>query len=111
MNVYMVHRESGEYSDWTYDVQGIFSSYEKARDYLERTERFRFNVGKYKNDDDGWYTDEDYMHYEIHDVASLLTTDGRTFMYRVAGSDLRVFTWDTNETYYITEYELDGRVE
>ena len=33
--VYMVHRESGEYSDWTYDVKGIFSTYDAAKSFIE----------------------------------------------------------------------------
>ena len=34
MKVWMVHAEHGEYSDWTYAVAGVFSTYEKAREYV-----------------------------------------------------------------------------
>lgn len=33
--VWMAHMESGSYSDWEYDVLGIFSSHEKAAEYVK----------------------------------------------------------------------------
>lgn len=109
MKVWMVHRESGAYSDWTYDIKGVFSSYAKAREYLKG---LSFKVGRYK-DDTFWDTDADYMHYDVHDTATLFTTDGKTFMYKVAGSDVLIGWiegYGNNLTYYITEYELDKEV-
>ena len=111
MKVYMVHRESGAYSDWTYEVLGIFSSRAKAREFLKG---FRFDVGRYKSDD-FWDEDADYMHYDVHDVASLFTTDGGTFEFKVAGSDIPIDRCVTNSwtrgTYHITEYELNGALD
>lgn len=34
MSVWMVHAETGQYSDWDYNVCGVFSSYEAARKYV-----------------------------------------------------------------------------
>ena len=109
MKVWMVHRESGEYSDWTYDVKGIFSSYAKAREYLKG---FSFKVGRYKHGT-CWDTYVDYADFDVHDTATLFTTDGKTFVYKVAGDELSVCWaegYGTNVAYHITEYELDKGV-
>lgn len=34
MKVYLVHEEDGEYSDWRFNVAGVFSTHEKAVEYV-----------------------------------------------------------------------------
>lgn len=113
MKVWMVHRESGQYSDWTYEVKGIFSSYTKAREYLSS---INIPVGRMECDD-CWESTILYGlradMYEHLDVATLHTTDGKMFTYGVAGSDLPCegMGWPDNSdcglAFHITEYELD----
>lgn len=126
MLVYMVHGEVGEYSDWTYKVEGIFSSYTAAKVYLESktlgvwlhtkqaVNEYRGNAGLYQTDAiyglPLWRTSPlngvDMKHVE----ATLVSDDGWSFYYTVAGSTYYVGgdgVWE----YFITEYEVDKVVE
>lgn len=101
--VYMVHRESGEYSGWTYDVKGIFSTYEAARRYVEHglTEECR------------QYVDESTS-FEVVEVATAqpkVRTDEHTF-WAVYPHGERVWGYcGSDPTWFITEYAIDEPVE
>ena len=122
MNVYMVHSESGAYSDHEYDVRGIFSTYDGARQYIERqaVEVYRLRGTAYKCDFskafDVWTdtTDEDDLLWELnahrteHEVAETReiapkSTDGATFSYAYPDGTR---TGEHLDTFYITEYEV-----
>lgn len=110
MKVYMVHRESGEYSDWVYRVEGIFSTYDKAREYLEAKSQF-FWLNEYSNPlSKGcrWRpfqskTDEPCV------KVGLVTSDGFSFSYpyKYPFGKKSYFVVGVDEEYFITEYELD----
>lgn len=93
--VYMVHREHGDYSDWTYDVLGVFSTEERAERYLSRVVLHVRNGFGYRSwyDEPGWNT---------HPVALAKADDG-TWAPDCGESRL----WG-EPTYFVTEYELDG---
>ena len=126
MNVYMVHSESGVYSDHEYDVRGIFSTYDGARQYVERqtVEVYRLSGTAYNGDFskafDVWTdtTDEDDLqddllwelnaHRTEHVVAETRaivpkSTDGATFSYVYPDGTRTDEYWNT---FYITEYEV-----
>lgn len=110
MRVWMVHRESGRYSDWTYDVRGVFSTYDKACEYINS---LGVLVGRMECDD-YWENVNIYgmdpSCYDYCDMATPVSTDGVTFRYAVAGSDIpfdEVEPFAYNVSYHITEYELD----
>ena len=123
MTVYMVHSESGVYSDHVYNVHGMFSAYEKAKGYVERqaVEVYRmkgtaFN-GDYSKPFDVWQdtTSEDDLLWdiaaqrvecEVAETRKIVPTsgDGRTFSYVYPDGNRTDEYWDT---FYITGYEVD----
>lgn len=107
VKVYMVHRESGEYSDWTYEVLGMFSSYANARRYLRGIE-----VPLAKESYDPCF----YLAYSDDATvahATLKTTDGKHFTFHVPNRRTPISTFGCRELgdHYITEFELDGSTD
>ena len=99
MKVWMVHAEHGEYSDWTYAVAGVFSTYEKAREYVL--------TQSYPVDEDG-----DYIHAWERDIITPVgqkvareRADGSFIMGDDGGYTPHRVRW------FITEYELDRGAE
>lgn len=129
MTVYMVHGEVGKYSDWTYKVEGIFSSYQRAKMFLEsKTLDLWMHTVQARNESrekaglapideaiarayglPSWRPRPIDGVETRHVQATLVTDDYRHFYYTVAGSSYRIYgdIWE----YFITEYELDEVVE
>lgn len=106
--VYMVYYESGEYSEFLYAVEGVFSSREKAVGYIES---LRLDVGW--NDTIPYCTAIESFNKDIYDhkgTASAVTRDGETWTLECEGMPARRAFEDVR-TYYVAEYELDGLVE
>lgn len=104
--VFLVHTESGEYSDWTYKVHGIFSSHEAAERYIERQVIFA------THDDYSWC----YKSWEEpgEDAVPVHPTskDGVLYEYRGPdGGQLYYCGGEDDPSFYITEYTLDSGVE
>ena len=100
--VYMVHSESGEYSEWCFFVEGIFSSREKAVEYIES---LRFPVAW---DEDMEYCqkcDKFYLRHDMYDhkgEARAVAKDDSTWELKCGDRP------DYDETtYFITEYEVN----
>ena len=90
----MVHAEHGEYSGWTYAVAGVFSTYEKAREYVLAQSCPVDKEGCYV------YTWERDQFPPVGQMAAVELPDGRFVM----GND----EWTPhNVQWFITEYELD----
>lgn len=108
IKVWMVHRESGVYSDWTYDVKGIFSSYELARKYVEQ----QLVVPCYQYYDGGYDIepiDADMLAKTV--TTRLVSKDGVTFWNEFPdGSRIDRRYSEYNATWYITEYGVDDEV-
>ena len=124
MKVYMVHSESGKYSDWTYDVRGIFSTVEKAVEYIESQAMtvYRHVGAKYGMTDtmryDEWYVEKlPFTHKSVYfqqidkviDKRDIIptSTDGRTFRYVMPDGKVNEASWWDWDNYYIDEYEVD----
>lgn len=114
--VWMVHRESGQYSDWEYDVKGIFSTYEKARAYVESqlTVRCYHYVGE-STGYDRWDVNERHFFGDAPPelvetgTTRLVTEDGLTFWSEYPdGERVSKHYWSGDDTWFITEYEVDG---
>lgn len=100
--VYMVHGESGEYSEWCFFVEGIFSSREKAVEYIESQ---GFSVAW---DEDMEYCqkcDEFYLRPDMYDhngVARAVAKDHSTWELKCGDRP------DSDKTtYFVTEYEVN----
>ena len=103
--VYMIHYEHGEYSDWCYCVVGIFSSLEKAKDFMRSIEvNVAYDKGaKYCRVYQGRKPDYYDMHGKAHAVEK---PDGT---WTLECNDMKVYVFMGDEiTFYITEYELDN---
>jgi hypothetical protein len=98
--VYMVHEEDGRYSDWRYNVIGIFSSYDEARKCLD---------GVTVPYDTGWNSiipewgnqDEDTI------TLRLRSKDGKFFQFYHDGKPMFEDEYPY-ASFFITEYELDS---
>ena len=107
VKVWMVHRESGKYSYWTYDVKGIFSSYDLARKYVEQqlvVPCYRRNNGRYEIEP----IDADFL--ETVGITRLVTEDGMTFWAEFPNGRRANRYFGCNTTWYITEYGVDDEV-
>ena len=120
MNVFMVHSECGKWSEWTYGVEGVFSTYDYAKEYIEsKTMMIHRHVGKYYGDGkrvhyDRWDTEEssyenDYRYYYEDSVIDKqvifpTSTDGKTFRYVFPDGNVAD---DWEDAYFIDEYEVD----
>lgn len=127
--VYMVHRESGEYSDWTCDVNGIFSTYEAARRYVEHrlTVKCYHYVGQIGDrhgmiDIDQWrMSDHLYSYFESTSevVPEIVETgmthpvekDAYTFWEAYPDGERVWGSCGSERTWFITEYTIDEPVE
>lgn len=120
-SVYIVHSEYGVYSDLSYAIEGVFSTYDGARKYVESKTMVAFrHAGKVKRD--GWCRDVDvwsngkrYLGESWEDTTEVAmidereisprTTDGKTFMFEYPDGEY-VDCLDA-ETYFVAEYEVD----
>lgn len=131
-SVWIVHSEWGEYSDMAYDVEGVFSSREKAVAFVESHEKTAYHyVGDVVLDSvldsrgrakrvlhaDNWFEDEGHYErrypgrestVELVDTVRIVptTTDGSTFAF-VMPDGTTMDGYDA-ATYYVTEYEVDA---
>lgn len=100
--VFLVHSESGSYSDWSYMPLGVFSSYEKAAEYIRSK-----SLDVIREPESVW---TEFDQYEDYDPASERRTihpassDGRSWFFDIDGA--RFWGWDT-DAFYIDEFELD----
>lgn len=119
--VYMVHRESGEYSDWTYDVKGVFSTYEAAKSYIESqlTVKCYHYVGQIGDrhgmiDVDQWDKSNDrfgFLKIVETGMTHLVEKDANTFWAEYPDGE-RVWGFcGSDPTWFITEYTIDEPVE
>lgn len=106
MKVYMVHCETGEYSDWLYRVLGIFSCKERAKEYLRSIKvlvdgKKRIIVGHRLSNLSLYYDSDDMAAFDFArpvdqgDGRWTLMSDGKP-VYCMYGYD-----------FFITEHELD----
>lgn len=111
--VYVVHWESGQYSDYCYAVCGVFSSREKAVAYIESQSivtRPRFFGPRElvnPNKPDYYMPLREYENREDADVVVTPTTkDGITFQY-ISPLGSEVEHGYGPRVYHVTEYEMD----
>ena len=120
-SVYIVQSEYGMYSDLSYAIEGVFSTYDKAKKYVESKTIVAFrHAGKVKRD--GWCRDIDvwssgkrYHGESWEDTTEVAmieekeisprTTDGKTFIFEYPNGE-HVDGYDA-ETYFVAEYEVD----
>ena len=107
MKVYMVHFETGQYSDMKYKVLGIFTSREKAERYLGSTEVVVTDGASIVR---GYEADDLAMFFSADEIARFGTArpidqgDGRWLL---ATDDLPAHDLGNLYEFFITEYELD----
>ena len=109
--VYLVHSESGGYSDMEYEIHGVFSSKEKAIGYVESLEVEVWPHVRYNP-----YTGRSYIVWnDIYEMgvsakAAPRTSNGAEWRYRLVGDiqdDGMVELGYEEPTFFVTGYELD----
>jgi len=90
MKVYLVHEEDGEYSDWRFNVAGVFSTHEKAVEYIT-SQRSRDRYGEHELRLDPEYGERKHE-WQFGDERY---------------SPKEVNRWIHTEDWYVTELELD----
>ena len=99
--VYLVHSESGEYSDWSFVPLAVFTTREKAVEWIEGK---RFPVTN--NEFYGLTTDVcDGDEVECH--ARPTTTDGRTWLVHTTEDGRKVERSYDQDAWFIDELDLD----
>lgn len=103
--VYMVHWESGEYSDFTYCVCGVFSSREMAVAYIEGHSMVARPVTSVTR---SYYRKlrENETREDTDIVIVPTSKDGSTFQYISPLGTEAEYGYDPR-AYYVTEYEMD----
>ena len=104
--VYMIHYEHGQYSDWCYCVVGIFSSLEKAKDFMRSIE-----VDVAYDRGSNWcraYGNWKPSYYECYGKAHAVDKPDGTWTLECDGMDVEYNGYEV--TYYITEYEMDNGI-
>lgn len=100
--VYLVHSESGEYSDWTFDPLAVFTTRERAVEWIEGKRVPVADSEIY----DGLTTDI-WQGDEVDCYARPTTTDGRTWLVQETEDGRKVVRSYESEAWYIDELDLD----
>lgn len=99
--VYLVHSESGEYSDWSFVPLAVFTTREKAVEWIEGQRVPVTNNEVYGLTTDVWGGDE----VECH--ARPTTTDGRTWLVQATEDGRKVERDYYDDAWFIDELDLD----
>ena len=99
--VYLVHSESGEYSDWSFVPLAVFTTREKAVEWIEGQ---RFPV---TNNEFYGLTTDVYDGDEVECHARPTTTDGRTWLVQVTEDGRKVRRGYDSDSWFIDELDLD----
>ena len=100
--VYLVHSESGEYSDWMFVPLAVFTTREKAVEWIEGQRVPVINDEVYdKLITDMWEGDK------VECYARPTTTDGRTWLVNATEDGRMVKRCYDDDAWFIDELELD----
>ena len=100
--VYLVHSESGEYSDWSFLPLAVFTTREKAVEWIEgKREPVTYSDGYGGLTTDVWADDE------VECYARPTTTDGRTWLVQVTEDGRKVVRGYDSDAWFIDELDLD----
>lgn len=111
--VYLVHSESGEYSDWSFVPLAVFTTREKAVEWIEG-KRVPITRNNYYSGltTDVWGDDkvECYARPTTTDGKTwLVTTDGKTWLVRVTEDGRKVVRGYDSDSWFIDELDLDPK--
>ena len=101
--VYLVHSESGEYSDWTFVPLAVFTTREKAVEWIEGKRQPVTQSDVY----DGLTTTDVWQDDEVVGYARPTTTDGRTWLVQATEDGRKVELSYDQDAWFIDELELD----
>ena len=101
-SVYLVHIESGEYSDWLFSPLAVFTTREKAVEWIEGR---RIPV-TYSESYDGLTTDV-WGYDKVECYARPTTTDGRTWLVQATEDGRKVERDYYDDAWFIDELDLD----
>lgn len=123
-SVYVVQSEYGMYSELSYAIDGVFSTYDNARRYVESKTRVAFHhagkagKGNWYRDVDVWSMQNPYQGEPWEDTTEVAvieekeisprTTDGKTFAFEYPNGE-QIDGYDA-ETYFVAEYEVDEQI-
>ena len=100
--VYLVHSESGEYSDWSFVPLAVFTTREKAVEWIEG-QRIPVTRNNYY---DGLTTNV-WGDDKVECYARPTTTDGRTWLVQVTEDGRKVKRGYDDDAWFIDEMDLD----
>lgn len=100
--VYLVHSESGEYSDWTFAPLAVFTTRDKAVAWIEGQ-----RVPVTRNNYYGGLTTNVWGDDKVECYARPTTTDGRTWLVRVTEDGRKVVRGYDSDSWFIDELDLD----
>lgn len=100
--VYLVHSESGEYSDWTFVPLAVFTTREKAVEWIEGQRVPVTNSEVY-----GGLATDIWQGGEVECYARPTTTDGKTWSVQVTEDGRRVERSWNDDDWFIDELDLD----
>ncbi len=100
--VFLVHRESGEYSDWSFAPLAVFTTRERAVEWIEGIR----NPVAYSECYDGLTTDV-WGDDKVECYARPTTTDGRTWLVHATEDGRKVVRGYDDDAWFIDELELD----
>ena len=104
--VFLVHSESGEYSDWSFLPLAVFTTREKAVEWIEgKREPVTYSDGYGGLTTDVWADDE------VECYARPTTTDGRTWLVHTTEDGRKVKRGYGDDAWFIDELELDPKRE
>ena len=99
--VFLVHSESGEYSDWTFIPLAVFTTRERAVAWVEGRRLPVTNNEVYGLTTDVWQGDE------VDGYARPTTTDGRTWLVQATEDGRKVERGYDDDAWFIDELDLD----
>lgn len=100
--VYLVHSESGEYSDWTFVPLAVFTTRERAVAWVEGQ-----RVPVTLSDVHDGLTADVWQGDEVVGYARPTTTDGRTWLAQATEDGRKVERGYDDDAWFIDELDLD----